>query len=85
VLAAEIVTVGAFVRRLETVIDALQAQMAPYDPTMPRTLLVSTWQEIGERITAQGNAEQRKEGSARHLVSFAHRLKGPGDRLSLLG
>ncbi|BEI80055.1 hypothetical protein CcaverHIS002_0105840 [Cutaneotrichosporon cavernicola] len=69
VLAGEIVTVGAFARRMETVIDALQTQMAPYDLTMPRTHLVGAWREIGERITARSNAERRREGSSRHTAS----------------
>lgn len=68
VFAAEIATVGAFVRRLETIVGALQAQMAAYDPTMPRTQLVPVWREIGDRIAGIGG-ERRKGSSSRQSVS----------------
>ncbi|GMK54286.1 hypothetical protein CspeluHIS016_0108720 [Cutaneotrichosporon spelunceum] len=69
VLAAEIVVVGVFARRVRTVIGALQAQMAPYDSTIPRMRLITVWREIGDRITARSNAGRRTEGSNRHAVS----------------
>lgn len=84
VLAAEIVTVGTFVRRLEVVVEALQAQMAPYDLTMPRTDLLSNWREIGDRIATKSNAELRSEGSAKHMVSFTPQPQGSRGTLVII-
>lgn len=69
-LMAEIVTVSAFVRRLESIVGQLQAQMAAYDPSMPRTALVPVWREIGERISLGGaDAERRRGSGSRPSVS----------------
>ncbi|KLT43050.1 hypothetical protein CC85DRAFT_71319 [Cutaneotrichosporon oleaginosum] len=70
-IAVEIVIVETFVRRLDAIIEALQAQMAPYNSTMPCTYLVSSWREIGDRIAARGPLERRREDTSRNSVSLS--------------